>query len=158
MELHDIFEAVMVVSFGASWPFNVMKSFKARTAKGKSPLFLILILFGYVAGITAKFMNAGYMAEFGKKWYILIFYFLNFIMVAIDFVLYLRNRALDKKAEAAVAGETCECDGKTCECNGDTCECNGETCECNGETCECNGETCECVCKTEDSNDKDTAE
>ena len=56
----ELFEIMMVVSFGASWPFNVIKSYKARTTKGKSLLFLCLILFGYVAGITSKFVNKAY--------------------------------------------------------------------------------------------------
>ena len=95
----EILEIIMVLSFGASWPFNVMKSYKARSAKGKSVLFLVLILFGYVAGITSKFMNESYMAEFDRKWYVLFFYVLNFIMVFIDFCLYLRNVRLDKAKE-----------------------------------------------------------
>ena len=85
----------MILSFGASWPFNVVRSFKARTAKGKSPAFLILILIGYVAGIVAKLTNSAYMAEFSTKWYVLIFYIINFIMVAVDLGLYVRNRRLD---------------------------------------------------------------
>ena len=46
---------------------NVMKSWKARTAKGKSVAFLCLILFGYIAGITGKFMNEAYMAQFAES-------------------------------------------------------------------------------------------
>lgn len=93
--MSEILEIVMILSFGASWPFNVVRSFKARTAKGKSPAFLILILIGYVAGIVAKLTNSAYMAEFSTKWYVLIFYILNFIMVAVDLGLYIRNRRLD---------------------------------------------------------------
>ena len=93
----ELLEIVMIVSFGASWPMNVMKSYKARTTKGKSLAFLCLILFGYVAGIASKFMNPVYMAEFAQKWYVLFFYILNFIMVSADLCLYIRNRALDKK-------------------------------------------------------------
>ena len=89
----EILEVVMIVSFGASWPMNVMKSYKARTTKGKSLAFLCLILFGYVAGI-----NPVYMATFAEKWHVLFFYVLNFCMVFIDFCLYFRNRKLDKKA------------------------------------------------------------
>ena len=44
--MSEILEIIMVLSFGASWPFNVMKSYKARTTKGKSLLFLLLIFFG----------------------------------------------------------------------------------------------------------------
>ena len=93
----EILEVIMIVSFGASWPLNVIKSYRARTTKGKSLAFLLLILFGYVAGITSKFMNDAYMAQIGQKWYVLFFYILNFIMVAIDLVLYIRNYKLDKQ-------------------------------------------------------------
>lgn len=93
----EIFEIIMIVSFGASWPMNVMKSYKARTTKGKSLAFLYLILFGYVAGIVSKFVNDTYMADFAHKWYVLFFYVLNFIMVATDLVLYYRNKRIDKK-------------------------------------------------------------
>ncbi len=100
--MSEIFEIIMILSFGASWPLNVMKSWKARTAKGKSVSFLCLILFGYIAGITSKLMNEAYMSQFAQKWYVLVFYFLNFIMVAIDLVLYFINRNLDRKAEKEI--------------------------------------------------------
>ena len=90
-------EITMIISFGASWPLNVIKSYKARTAKGKSLPFLCLILFGYIAGITSKLVNEAYMAQITEKWYVLFFYILNFIMVAIDLLLYFRNVKLDKE-------------------------------------------------------------
>ena len=95
----EILEIIMIVSFGASWPMNVMKSYKARTTKGKSLAFLCLILFGYVAGIASKLVNEAYMAVFAQKWYVLFFYVLNFIMVSADLVIYIRNYKLDKLAE-----------------------------------------------------------
>ena len=98
--MSEILEIIMIISFGFSWPFNVVKSYKARTAKGKSPLFLILILFGYIAGIASKLTNASYVANIGEKWYVLFFYVLNFLMVSVDFCLYLRNRRLDALAKA----------------------------------------------------------
>lgn len=98
-ELAEFLEVIMIVSFGASWPFNVIRSYKARTAKGKSLSFLCLILFGYAAGITSKFVNESYMTNIGEKWYVLFFYILNFIMVSADLVLYFRNKALDNKNE-----------------------------------------------------------
>ena len=49
--------------------------------------------------LIKKLINEAYMAEFGQKWYVLFFYVLNFIMVFIDFCLYLRNRMLDKARE-----------------------------------------------------------
>lgn len=96
----EFLEIVMIVSFGASWPLNVIKSYKARTAKGKSIAFLLLIFFGYIAGITSKLVNEAYMAAFAQKWYVLVFYVLNLIMVGIDLILYFRNKKLDKVNES----------------------------------------------------------
>lgn len=96
----EILEIIMVVSFGASWPMNVAKSYKARTTKGKSLAFLLLIFFGYIAGIASKLVNEAYMAQFASKWYVLVFYCLNFIMVGIDLCLYVRNKRLDNLAAA----------------------------------------------------------
>lgn len=93
----EFLEVVMIVSFGASWPLNVIKSYKARTTKGKSLAFLCLIFFGYVAGIISKILNEAYMMSFYSKWYVLFFYVLNLIMVGIDLCLYIRNYRLDKE-------------------------------------------------------------
>lgn len=97
--MSEILEIAMILSFGASWPMNVIKSYKARSAKGKSISFLILIFVGYIAGIASKFTNDAYMASFAQKWYVLVFYFINIMMVSADIVLYVRNRRLDKFAE-----------------------------------------------------------
>ena len=96
----DILELIMIVAFGASWPLNVLKSYKARTAKGKSLAFLLLIFAGYVAGIASKFVNPVYMASIGEKWYVLFFYFLNLVMVGADLLLYFRNLSIDKAEQA----------------------------------------------------------
>ena len=103
----ELLEILMIVSFGASWPMNVMKSYRSRTAKGKSLAFLYLIFFGYIAGICSKLVNADYMAHIGQKWYVLFFYVLNLLMVGADVVLYYRNRRLDRAAEkrGAMPGE-----------------------------------------------------
>ena len=90
--MSEILEICMVVSFGCSWPLNVMKSYKARTTKGKSLGLLLLIFFGYICGIASKLMAPSF------KWYVLFLYVLNFIMVGADLVIYYRNYQLDKKA------------------------------------------------------------
>lgn len=87
-----IFEVLMIVLFGISWPMNIIKSLKSKTAKGKSLIFLLLILFGYVFGIVGKFVN-------NDITYVLVFYFINFFMVLFDVVLYFRNSYLDKVKE-----------------------------------------------------------
>lgn len=95
----ELLEITMIISFGISWPMNVIKSYRARTAKGKSLSFLCLIFFGYIAGIASKFLNPVYMSQIAEKWYVLFFYFVNLIMVGADICLYARNRKLDKSAE-----------------------------------------------------------
>ena len=90
----EIFEIIMIVLFGASWPMNVIKSVKSRTAKGKSLLFLLLIFTGYLFGISGKLISGDF------KWYVLFFYVLNTLMVGADIILYFRNLKLDKKREA----------------------------------------------------------
>jgi hypothetical protein len=92
MNLAHLFEASMLVCFGFSWPLNVMKAYKARTAKGTSLPFIILIITGYIAGITAKIIN-------GQFNYVLAVYFLNLAIVMTNVFVYIRNKALDKKAE-----------------------------------------------------------
>ncbi len=91
--MSEICEILMVCLFGASWPMNVIKSYRVRTAKGKSFMFLILIFIGYVFGIAAKITSPEY------KWYVLMFYIINITMVSADILLYFRNRRLDRLAE-----------------------------------------------------------
>ena len=88
----QLFEVLMIVCFGISWPFNIAKSWKARTAKGKSLVFEVCILVGYFCGIAGKFIT-------GNITYVLIAYLLNVLMVGVDILLTLRNMALDSIAE-----------------------------------------------------------
>ena len=97
--LPELFEIIMVICFGMSWPMNIMRSWRARSAKGKSILFLCFIFVGYIAGIISKLSNDAYLAQFAEKWYVLIFYFINITMDGIDILLYFSNRRLDKLAE-----------------------------------------------------------
>ncbi len=87
----------MLIYFGVSRPIHAVKSYKARTAKGKNLAFMLLILFGYVAGITAEFQTD--MANFAQKWDVLVFYALNFTMVSIDLCICIHNRPLDKERD-----------------------------------------------------------
>nr|WP_318741324.1 SGNH/GDSL hydrolase family protein [uncultured Treponema sp.] len=90
--MSSIFEAAMLVCFGFSWPMNVRKAIKAKSAKGMSLAFILLIIVGYIAGITAKFMNH-------QINYVLAVYILNLVIVFTNLVVYFRNRALDRRSE-----------------------------------------------------------
>lgn len=93
--MSELFEIGMIVCFGISWPLNLVKLLKSKTAKGTSLLFLFLIETGYISGIISKFINPTYMADFSRKWYVLIFYFINLIVVMLNIIVYFRNRKLD---------------------------------------------------------------
>ena len=95
--MSEILEVIMIVSFGASWPLTVIKSYKSRTTKGTSLPFLCLIFFGYITGIISKLLNESYMMSLSSKWYVLFFYVLNLIMVGANLCLYIRNYKLDKE-------------------------------------------------------------
>ena len=86
----QILETIMLLCFGFSWPLNVIKAYKAKTTKGTSLPFIILIITGYVAGITAKILT-------NQINYVLIAYVLNLVIVSINVLVYLRNYTLDKK-------------------------------------------------------------
>ncbi len=86
----SILEVVMLVCFGFSWPLNVIKAYRAKTAKGTSLPFILLIITGYIAGIAAKVIS-------GQINYVLIAYILNLLIVSLNVVVYFRNVALDKK-------------------------------------------------------------
>ena len=86
----SILETAMLVCFGFSWPLNVMKAYKAKTAKGTSLPFILLIVAGYIAGITAKVIT-------DQINYVLIAYIVNLAIVSLNIVIYFRNVSLDKK-------------------------------------------------------------
>ena len=83
----------MLICFGLSWPLNVVKAYKARTARGTSLPFILLIITGYIAGITAKLVT-------GQINYVLIVYLLNLAIVSVNVLVYFRNVSLDRKKTA----------------------------------------------------------
>ena len=94
----QVFETLMLICFGVSWPFNIAKSLKSRTAKGKSLQFELCVVIGYLFGICGKIVS-------GNITYVLVVYALDVTMVTIDIILTLRNMALDRMAEKKKAKE-----------------------------------------------------
>jgi len=85
----SIFEMLMLLCFGAAWPFSIYKSYKSKSVAGKSPCFLVILILGYIFGILNKILF-NYDA-------VVYLYLLNLIMVTIDFILYLKNVKLQEK-------------------------------------------------------------
>lgn len=84
-----VFEAIMLVCFGVSWPISIYKSWKSRKVGSKSVVFLYAILVGYVAGIVNKLLYSPDV--------VLVLYIINFFLVATDIGLYYRNVRLEKQ-------------------------------------------------------------
>ena len=98
--LADLFEAIMILCFGISWPISIRKSWVSRTAKGKSLFFEFFIWIGYIFGITRKILQVCMNPEQSWLFYLgWFFYVLNLIEITIDMALYFRNTKLDKIAE-----------------------------------------------------------
>ena len=87
----------MLICFGAAWPLSILKSWRARTARGKSLGFLVVILVGYAAGITKVYLVDGLQG------FLLIPYSINATLVLVETALYFRNSRLDKKAAQTTA-------------------------------------------------------
>lgn len=85
----SIFEALMLLSFGAAWPVQIYKSYTSGKTAGKSVLFLYILVFGYLCGIVHKILNS--------RDIVLFLYILNLVMVSTDICLYYRNKALERK-------------------------------------------------------------
>lgn len=84
------FEIIMLLCFGSAWPFSIYTSAVSRSTKGKNPVFLAVLLAGYTAGILHK--------VFYSMDIVIVLYCLNWVMIAIDSLLYIRNKRLEREA------------------------------------------------------------
>lgn len=99
MDIVQLCEIGMLVAFGFSWPFNIVKSWRSRTAKGKSVLFEFVVIFGYLVGLLGKCITFSRTDVLPwATW----FYIADIAMVLIDVILYFRNTALDRKQDRQV--------------------------------------------------------
>lgn len=95
--MENVLEMLMVVCFGISWPLNINKLVKSKTAKGTSVLFFFFIWIGYIFGLVGKAIKA--MNGIDTPAYVWFFYILNTLMVSCGIVLYFRNKKLDQERE-----------------------------------------------------------
>lgn len=77
----------MLICFGAAWPFSIARSLKSRSTNGKSLMFLLVLILGYLAGILNKLLYSNDA--------VLYLYILNLLMVSTDTLLWFRNRRLE---------------------------------------------------------------
>ena len=92
----NLLEAIMIFCWGLSWPISIHKSYTSRTAKGKSIVFEVFILIGYICGIIRKSLQVS--QGIALDWIFIlgfVFYFINMTAVIIDMCLWVRNHHLD---------------------------------------------------------------
>ena len=90
----SIFEVIMLICFGVSWPVSISKSIRTKNVSGKSPLFMIIVIAGYASGVAHKVF-------YSFDW-VLWLYVLNMAMVSIDLALYFKYHDEHReKADAA---------------------------------------------------------
>ena len=85
-----IFEALMLICFGAAWPFSICRMIKTKKSDGKSLLFLSVILAGYVFGMCFQW--------FGERSGMIFLYLFNALLVSFDMFLTIKysNTRLDE--------------------------------------------------------------
>lgn len=88
----SIFETGMLLCFGASWPLNLIKAWRSRTAVGQSFWFLLVVNVGYISGIVHKIL---YSPDI-----VMVLYVINFLMVFANICVWFRNKKLDRQKTA----------------------------------------------------------
>lgn len=76
----SIWEVLFLVCFAISWPVSIAKSVRTKVVIGKSPLFMSLIILGYIFGIIHKFLYS--------KDIVVFLYMFNALLVSTDLFLY----------------------------------------------------------------------
>ena len=83
--MKEILELIMLICFGISWPVSVCKSLRTKSTSGKSVIFMLAVIVGYLAGIASKIVGA-------QINYVLFMYCLNLLMVSVDLGVYFLNK------------------------------------------------------------------
>ena len=92
--INEICSAIMLICFGASWPFNIIKLWKARSTKSVSLPFYLLIWSGYLTGLIGRICAGKVLGA--QNWAFWV-YVLDLQMLTVALVVYFRNYMLEKK-------------------------------------------------------------
>jgi len=79
-ENFSLFEVLMLLCFACSWPVSIIKSLRTKVVIGKSPIFMIIIILGYIFGIVHKWFNDPDI--------VIWLYLFNLLIVSFDLILY----------------------------------------------------------------------
>ena len=96
MELYaSLFEGIMILCFGVSWPVAVWKTLKTKNVSGISVFFLWFVFTGYVSGVMFKVVEA--MGN-GHVNPVIILYVFNLVLVGTEVALFYRYRSRPEPA------------------------------------------------------------
>ena len=84
MGISQLCEFFMLFAFGFSWPFAIARTYRAKRVDGKSPMFMAIVLVGYVFGIMARILDS----DPSNDWLIAV-YLIDMTLVSTDLTLYL---------------------------------------------------------------------
>lgn len=77
-------EILMLICFGASWPSSIRKMITTKNSTGKSRLFLVLVMLGYLFGVAHKL--------FFSLDVVILLYILLFFIVLVDLMICIHYR------------------------------------------------------------------
>lgn len=76
----SIWEVFFLLCFSVSWPVSIAKSLRTKVVIGKSPMFMSLIILGYIFGIIHKTLYS--------RDIVIWLYVFNAALVSTDLFLY----------------------------------------------------------------------
>lgn len=76
----SVWEVLFLLCFAVSWPVSIAKSLRTKVVIGKSPMFMSLIILGYIFGIIHKLLYS--------RDIVIFMYMFNATLVATDLFLY----------------------------------------------------------------------
>ena len=88
--LAEFLEFAMLFLFGFSWPFAIARTYRAKRVDGKSPLFEIIVIVGYLCGISSHLVS-------GLGLWVIAVYCLDIALVATDLALYFHYARLTRR-------------------------------------------------------------
>ncbi len=94
----SIFEAGMMICFGGSWPLAAYKTYKGKGVHGKGRYFSLVIMLGYICGITHKLLYS--------RDVVIWLYIINMAFLLTDMILWYRYRNNPAPVAVQVEDET----------------------------------------------------
>ena len=97
--LAHFLEFMMLALFGVSWPFAIAKTYRAKRVDGKSPLFEVIVIAGYLCGIASHLVS-------GVGMWVIGIYAVDILLVSTDLALYCYYSIKNRRVAQTCGGES----------------------------------------------------